>query len=242
MWKGGKYSGGIKITSNNTYCARIMKDRKSYCKTFKSKLDAQEWLRIKSEEFGFIKNQYRLIDNEYLEVKLQGDYILKCDIDDFLLIIRHTWCAKPDKNNLYCYTSIKGNKNKKNIFHRKIRPWGENEEWKQVDHINLNGLDNRRSNLRDGSGNLNNLNQRTRKDNKSGKTGVHYSNYDKSWTVQWQENGKRKTKSFSVSDTPLEQRNKYNHCKLFRTYEEAKKLAENFRKQKDKQLGYTNGY
>jgi hypothetical protein len=64
--------------------------------------------------------------------------------------------------------------------------------------------------------------------NESGKTGVHYSNYDKCWVVQWHENGKRKKKTFRVCDNSGGNGKNNNH-KLSRTFEEAKKLAEEFR-------------
>ena len=100
-------------------------------------------------------------------------------------------------------------------------------EYKQVDHINRNCLDNRRKNLRPVSSSENNLNQTKRKDNRSGKTGIHYSNYDKCWVVQWPEDGKRKKKSFSES--------KYG-------YEGAKLMAINYRQQMDNKNNLLNGY
>jgi hypothetical protein len=64
---------------------------------------------------------------------------------------------------------------------------------------------------------------------KENKTGIRYSNYDKSWIFQWSENGKRKSKKFRVCDNSGEEKNKNNQHKITRTYEEAKILAEEFR-------------
>lgn len=108
------------------------------------------------------------------------------------------------------------------IFHRLLHP-----EWPEIDHINRDGLDNRRKNLRDGSNSVNVQNQSKRIDNTSGKTGVHFSKSKNAWIVQWPENGKRKCKMWTVS--------KYGD-------EKAKNLATKFRIDMDKELDINNGY
>ena len=45
-----------------------------------------------------------------------------------------------------------------------------------MDHKNRNGLDNRKKNLRDGSGGVNENNQTLHNDNTSGINGVSFSN------------------------------------------------------------------
>lgn len=238
-WVGGRYAGNYRQVNRGNYLARIMKDRKSYCKTFDTSEKAIQWLIEKSEEFGMIKNKYRLIDNEYYEVQLNNDKIFFCDKEDIDIVKQYIWHEKKSKNTSYVYGTE--SKDKKIIFHRIIKPWGTDNEWKQVDHIDRNGLNNRKLNLRNGDNSINNLNQAQREDNISGKTGVHYSNYDNCWIVQWKENGKRKKKSFRVCNN-LNNRRKGNYHTLTRTYEEAKQLAIEFRIKKDKELGYTNGY
>jgi hypothetical protein len=57
-----------------------------------------------------------------------------------------------------------------------------------VDHINHNPLDNRRSNLRLASRTIQAINQRVRKDNKTGIRGVHFDPKGKAWVAQWCEN------------------------------------------------------
>lgn len=237
-WEGGKYSGNYKKI-NDKYKARITHNRKTYSKTFNSENNAEHWLIEKSKEFGILKNRYRVSEDQtYLEVELTQGKILLCDIEDIPYVQNYKWFSKKDKDNYYCCGSLN---NTKYNFHRLIKPWGKENEWKQVDHINRNGLDNRRKNLRDGSGKINANNCRLREDNTSNKTGVHYSNYDKCWVVQWNENDKRRKKSFRVCDNTGEKK-KMNHHKTSRTFEEAKKLAEEFRIKKDKELNLLNGY
>jgi hypothetical protein len=62
---------------------------------------------------------------------------------------------------------------------------------KLVDHINRNPLDNRKSNLRLCTASENNVNQKRRKDNKSGHRGVSWYSTPKKWAADIKYNDKR---------------------------------------------------
>lgn len=75
-------------------------------------------------------------------------------------------------------------------------------EFTQVDHIDRNGLNNLKYNVREGGGRINSINRSTQKNNTSSITDVRFESGLKArWKAQWvdKETGKRKTKSFSVS-------------------------------------------
>jgi len=71
------------------------------------------------------------------------------------------------------------------------------------DHINMNGLDNRRTNLRIVSGSLNAANSKLRTTNKSGYRGVSWHKHTNRWRAQFRFNGN------------------LIHCGEFKTTEEA---------------------
>jgi hypothetical protein len=88
-----------------------------------------------------------------------------------------------------------GNKNKRRFWmHRVImgrilnRPLGRNEV---VDHINGNGLDNRRCNLRLATVGQNNMNKGPGSNNTSGQKGVYWRPDKNSWSAEIVANGNK---------------------------------------------------
>ncbi len=126
-----------------------------------------------------IKNQYRRRTDPndglpYIEFHIRDaageDYYSMCDVGDLPLIEEHTWRVLKERNNLYVATDVRiDGKMTMRRFHSFKCP-----DWPKVDHFsqnpveNRNGLDNRSKHLRDGSGGVNEINCRRRKDNKSG--------------------------------------------------------------------------
>ena len=84
------------------------------------------------------------------EIKLSKGYIAVVDEDDYEWLIKHKWCSSSGHKTVYAVRGeATGVKYKRKIvmMHRQIlgtAPFAG----AQVDHINGNGLDNRRTNLR----------------------------------------------------------------------------------------------
>lgn len=111
-----------------------------------------------------------------------------------MLIDKDDWCCVIKKINggiwvdegrytFYARSRIGVKKSK--AIHQIILP-----EANCIDHINGNGLDNRRSNIRSCSIAQNNINHKVRTDNTSGTTGVFWSKKHKQWRSQIKLNGK----------------------------------------------------
>ncbi|MEK6861476.1 MAG: AP2 domain-containing protein [Nanoarchaeota archaeon] len=62
-----------------------------------------------------------------------------------------------------------------------------------IDHINGNGIDNRKQNLRIATQQQNMCNSKTRSDNTSGYRGVWWDEYHKKWAAEIHFNNKKKT-------------------------------------------------
>lgn len=126
--------------------------------------------------YSRIGNQYKQKDG-YIEGKLTNtDDVFLIDAQDYNNINKYTWYVD---NSGYVATSIK---KKKVYMHRLIMDCKTKEE--QVDHINHNTIDNRRSNLRIVDNSKNQMNKRIRKDNKSGYKGVYWSKSNNKWIAQ----------------------------------------------------------
>lgn len=130
------------------------------------------------------------------------------DDEDFDRIRRHVWSLSKIKKNLYAYCKIviqngpeKG-KATQAYMHRLIMGLRPRDK-REVDHINGNGLDNRKENLRVCTTHQNQCNQqRLYKSNKSGYRGVCWDKSCGRWKAQYSKN--KKAKQIGYYDTPEE--------------------------------------
>ena len=113
---------------------------------------------------------------------------MACDLADIGLVESRTWVAFRGPHDTCDYVRCTVTKKR---YHSLVLPGPD-----MVDHIDRDGLNNRRANLRDGGGRVNANNCSTRSDNTSGVVGVHYSEYDAAWVAQWVEGGRRRSRKF----------------------------------------------
>ena len=100
--------------------------------------------------------------------------------ENFEWLNRWKWTA--DKGYSTFYAHRRDYKTREKIYmHRLILNAKSGEV---VDHINRNGLDNRRENLRIVTPTQNNYNQKIRSDNKSGYRGIWWSGERRKWIVE----------------------------------------------------------
>jgi len=113
-------------------------------------------------------------------------YTVAVDPEDYQHVMAAgPWFIQPDYRTFYAMRSVK-------------RPDGRRTTQKlhqlllgsQVDHIDGNGLNNTRANLRFATHSQNCQNQRVRKDSKSGVRGVSWDNANGKWRAQLQVAGK----------------------------------------------------
>ena len=115
------------------------------------------------------------------------------DLEDYDKIKDYSWsiCKSPKSNTSYvCSNTTYSKYNYGRIkMHRLIMNCEDSDY--DVDHINLNGLDNRKENLRITNCTGNNQNRDVRKDNSSGITGVSFDNEKNIWCAYIGSNNKR---------------------------------------------------
>jgi len=233
-WAGGKPGGWCRKDKSGGYQSAMYHEHVHHSRYFSisnygsdkdAKIGAEKWREELSLKFGKTKNQMRIVKDEngtdYIEVKLQrDDLIMKCDIQDMNLINESIWTAHKGKDKKCWYARRRSSKKKNQkytMFHSLICP-----EYKQVDHINRDGLDNRRANLREGEF-VNPKNKGKQINNTSGVTGVYLSK--DIWTAQIGGKNTKRTKNFSVA--------RYGNNK-------ALELAINTRKMWERELEYGN--
>lgn len=146
------------------------------------------------------------VEGDVAYVRLSQGLEAIIDASDAELIGAFNWFAMPRPHTNYAFA----NKEKANgkrcalLMHRLIM--GESSNL-FVDHINRNGLDNRRCNLRFATPQQNCANSTTRRDNKSGVKGVGWRKDRQKWRAQITVNGR--SKSLGHYDTRDEAANAY---------------------------------
>lgn len=119
----------------------------------------------------------------------QGKFAL-VDDEDYGLVAQYKWCAKSKPDNRWYAARIFTVNGKKQsiLLHRFLMNPKPGE---QVDHINGNGLDCRKSNLRIATHAQNRHNSRVTKRSRSGLKGVWYTPSRHGWRSAIMANGKR---------------------------------------------------
>lgn len=115
-----------------------------------------------------------------------------------ILRFSKSWCVLVSSKNLVyaqsAYRDENGTQKVMLMHHLIISP----EEGMEIDHINRNGLDNRKKNLRCVTHAQNLQNQVKHKNNSSGYRNVYWSEGKRKWIAEIKINGKQIRKSFDL--------------------------------------------
>lgn len=146
------------------------------------------------------------------EIPLTKGFTATVDDDDFEWISQHKWrvLIKPTGSHKYavCTVSVNG-KERNMLMHRIVMgcPVGM-----QVDHIDGNGLNNQRSNLRVCTHSENMRNRNARKNSTSAFLGVHWNKQNGKWRAAIRINGKQTI--IGLYNSELEAARAYNKAAL----------------------------
>jgi hypothetical protein len=112
------------------------------------------------------------------KIKLSQGKVALVDDEDFELVSKYKWNLTINGKAKYGQTKING----KNVrIHRLVM---NAKAGQIVDHVNGNGLDNRKSNLRFCTKSQNSANRTSIQDNQSGILGVHWDKKRLKWVMQ----------------------------------------------------------
>jgi hypothetical protein len=126
------------------------------------------------------------MESEARKILMAGNRFVLVDASDYIWLNKWRWYPSPD----YAYRQIQVDKKRSSILmHRLILNATNGQE---VDHVNGDGLDNRRCNIRLCTPSQNQANRGKDKRNTSGRKGVTWNKCANKWQAQTSVNGKRK--------------------------------------------------
>lgn len=139
-----------------------------------------------------VKARHITIEGDVAFVPLTRGYTAVIDAADVHLVAGHNWHAIVAKNAVYArrWENVGVRRRRAVILHRVIL--GVSDQTIEVDHIDRDGLNNRRVNLRKCSKAENGHNSRKQINNKSGFKGVYWDTRNKGWRAQITVYGERK--------------------------------------------------
>lgn len=195
------------------YCGTIFNSlsskRKFCCRECANKFNSQPRENVKKGNEIIIKDDYAII---VINSKKFGVKNVLIDIDDIEKVKKYTWCFTHSRdNNLYAMTK---DKSKTIKLHRYLK---ECPKGLDIDHINHDTLDNRKTNLRICTRAVNNQNLGIKTDTYTGfKYITHQKYYDKNhkndyetYMVQIKRNGIKFCKRSVNLATALRIRNEF---------------------------------
>jgi hypothetical protein len=127
------------------------------------------------------------VEEDVAHVPLTQGYEAIIDAEDVHLVEGYNWCVKKDTCRItqYALANFKSQRSYTLVrMHRVLM--GVNDSKVHVDHINGNGLDNRKINLRLATNQENLFNSRKPRNNSSGYKGVSWSKSMNKWMASIQ--------------------------------------------------------
>jgi len=143
--------------------------------------------------FGYAFRRIRLTQGKFAIV----------DAEDYERFNQHKWYATRDGNTFYAGRCSRVGKGKKRLYIKMHRQVIKPPQGLLIDHINRNGLDNRKANLRPVTYAQNMLNREykfKRKRSRSKYKGVGWHKYTNKWHAQICHNRKRKSIGYFDSE------------------------------------------
>jgi len=133
---------------------------------------------------------YRDRFGDYCKIPLTQGKFAKVDPDDYICLSQFRWHCKTNPNATSAVRSTTSAAKQKRIYmHRLI---ADTPPHLVCDHINHNGLDNRKANLRNCTLTQNNANSRPAKNSSSKYKGVSFNKTRKKFAAYIKKNGKQK--------------------------------------------------